>query len=371
MPRMDGPLRLTDLPAETLESVLALAAPRDIASALRSCHALSRLDPWRSAFETRWGPPGVKPRASVGKMAYLLRDVCELVSGGSALAKARHRACYDMLEAIAMDLEENRPWFGLVLNHAHPPDQSRARTLRDVGELFAQCATSVVSARVLLAALTQGLDVMLDRTNNCSLADDRYVKHFVLASPRGDLVAFHSSVVGTYHGNTHESRKWVLHATVIGVVDEPRLAEAMHGSLGMRGQKLLSWFDGLLLGGSIVDNAKLPTPPPGCGELLRLSIEPPPSPAIVGSLLDSLGLGEGTVHLDDLLLALFVISDMVPASRVAEVWVASPDAFRWEDYNSHVWIHPGVCLWSSCCSPASTDSTDERLEWDGAPTCMT
>ncbi|KAJ1629338.1 hypothetical protein T492DRAFT_840884 [Pavlovales sp. CCMP2436] len=293
MPRKDGPLRLTDLLTEALESVLVLTAPLDIASALRSCRALSRLNPWRSAFEARWGASGVELRASVGKMAYLLRDVCELVSGGLALAKARHRTSQDTLEAT-MELEENRP--------------CRARALREVGEAFAQCATSVASARVLLAALTQGLYVLLDRTNNGSLTDDWYVKNFVLASPRGDLVAFHSSVVGAYYGDTRGSRKWELYATVIGLADEQRLAEAMRGSLGLRGQKLLEWFDGLFLGGDqqIVVNAEPPTPASGCGELLRLvgceasvwpgillRIEPPLSPAVVGSLLDSLGLGEG------------------------------------------------------------------------------
>ncbi|KAJ1629342.1 hypothetical protein T492DRAFT_873609 [Pavlovales sp. CCMP2436] len=150
MPRMD-------LPAETLESVLAFAEPQDIASALRSCRALLRLDPWRSAFEARWGAPGIELRASVGKMAYLLRDVCELVSGGSALDKARHGACQRALEERLESLAElNRrdddcendvdadddgwsldgPYYTANEERcavAQPPDQARAFALEDVG----------------------------------------------------------------------------------------------------------------------------------------------------------------------------------------------------------------------------------------------
>jgi len=397
-------LRLTDLPVEALKSALAFAAPQDIASALCSCRTLSRLDPWRSAFDARWGAPGVELRASVGKMTYLLRDVCELVSGDSALAKARHGACQRALDTDAMerfgdDNDEDDSELELEPQQrytVHPSDQARASALRDVGVALALCATSAASGRALMAALTQGLYVLLDRTNKVGdlpfgddmyLPNDWHVKRFVLASPRGDLVAFYSTEMGTCQEETYESRMWALHATVIGVADEPRLAEAMGGSQGLRGPQLLSWFDGLLLGRDphLLETAEPPTPPPGCGVRLSLvgckvsmypgflqSIEPSPSPAAVGKLLDSLGLGERAVHPDDLLLALLVISNMVPADRVAEVWGAPPGDRGWEDDNDRVRMHPGVCLWGSCRSfGASADPTDERLEWDGAPTRMT
>ncbi|KAJ1619238.1 hypothetical protein T492DRAFT_1130666 [Pavlovales sp. CCMP2436] len=361
-------LRLTDLPAEAIESALALAAPQDIASALRSCRSLPRLDPWRSAFDARWGAPGVELRASVGKMTYLLRDVCELVSGDSALAKAWHGACQRALDTDAMERfgdedDEDDSKFELELQQryiTHSPDQARARS-----------ETS--------AWLSRGLYVLLDRTNKVGdlpfgddmyLSNDWHVKRFVLASPRGDLVAFYSTEMGTYQEETYESRMWALHATVIGVVDEPRLTEAMGGSHGLRGPQLLSWFDGLLLGGDphLLKTAQHRRRAAACGSASSAAR----CQSIVGSLLDSLGLGEGAVHPDDLLLALLVISNVVPADRVAEIWGAPPGDRGWEDDNDHVRMHPGVCLWGSCCSPgASPDTTNECLEWDGAPTRMT
>jgi hypothetical protein len=391
-------LRLTDLPIAALESVLAFAAPRDIASALRTCRALSSLDPWHSAYVVRWGAPGVEPRASVGKMAYLLRDACELVSGSSALAKTRHGACQLALDKAAMerfgnayedeDDEDSEVERETPRYIAHPPDQSREKALRDVDSALAQSATSEASARALMATLTQGFYVLLDRTNNvgCELPCDWHVKRFVLASPRGNLVALYSTEMGTYQEDTYESRKWQLHATVVGVADEPRLAETMRGSLGLRGQQLLGWFDRLLLGGDphMLIDPKAPAALPGCGESLCLveskasvypifsqSIEPSPSPAAVSSLLESLGLDGGVVHADDLLLALLVISNMLPVDRAAEVWGAPPEDRRWEDVNDRVRMHPGVCLWRSCRSPASAERSDERLEWDGPPTRMT
>ncbi|KAJ1629343.1 hypothetical protein T492DRAFT_873610 [Pavlovales sp. CCMP2436] len=97
----------------------------------------------------------------------------------------------------------------------------------------------------------------------------------------------------------------------------PRFAKAMRGSLGLRGhqlrgQKLLGWFDGLLLGEDphlLKDPAaEALAPPPGCGKLL----------CFIDCWVSILGLGEGAVHPDDLLLALLVISNMVPADRVGE-----------------------------------------------------
>ncbi|KAJ1629349.1 hypothetical protein T492DRAFT_1011807 [Pavlovales sp. CCMP2436] len=290
---------------------------------------------------------------------------------------------------------------------AQSPDQSRAITLQDVAEALAQCAASAASARALMATLTQGLYVLLNRNNEWSgsmtgdgevqaAACDWCVKRFVLASPRGDLVFFSATIRqdGKRWEDGCSSRWWELSATVIGVADEPQLAEIMRGSLGLRAPQLLAWFDGLFLGGDphLLKDPKALAPPPGCGKLLRLvdcwvavsggslyrqCIKPPPSPAAVASLLDSLGLGEEAVHPNDLLLALLFISDMVPADRMGEVWGSPPDEIWWEpDKKSNPREHAGLCLWSSCIlanadSESDDEFADQDLEWDGAPTRMT
>ncbi|KAJ1630280.1 hypothetical protein T492DRAFT_840168 [Pavlovales sp. CCMP2436] len=104
------------------------------------------------------------------------------------------------------------------------------------------------------------------------------------------------------------------------------------------------------------------------GPRFSQSIKPPPSPAVVSSLLDSLGLDKGVVHADDLLLALLVICGMVPGDKVPEVWGAPPK--YWRDYYDAC-MHPGVCLWGPCRGQNYFESGDYCLEWDGPPTRMT
>ncbi|KAJ1622082.1 hypothetical protein T492DRAFT_885907 [Pavlovales sp. CCMP2436] len=280
-------------------------------------------------------------------MAYLLRHTCELVSGESAPAKTRHSACQLAIDNAALQR------FG-----THDEDDLRYIAVllavsREMYHFYAygtlmNCATSKASRHALYAALNKGLYFLLDRTNNMgghpplwALPCTWKVKRFVLASPRGDLVAFYSSEMCAYTNGVEddndkgmafewprqESLTWKLHATVVGVADEPRMAEAMRGSVGLRGQQLLAWFDGLLLGRDphALNDSRSPSPPPSCSEPMCLvdckasmspgflqSIKPPLSPAAVSSLIDSLGLGKA-VHPDDLLLALLVISGMAYA----------------------------------------------------------
>ncbi|KAJ1627904.1 hypothetical protein T492DRAFT_1021962, partial [Pavlovales sp. CCMP2436] len=380
---LDGP------PPDILELAIACVEPRDVANALRSCHTFARLDPWNLAFKARWGVPlfdghngvvidvDVEPRESVGKMAYLLRHLCELVSGKSALAKARHRDCTIELGQSAID------WLGDAdlsedYNTAAFPALSLESALICVYRALANCATSKLSRRALYKALNNGLYFLLnnglyfllDRTSKTPdlQTDTVKAKRFVVASPRGDLVAFYSLEVRSYKNvedgmflwKKIESLTWKLHATVIGVADEPRMAETMRGSHGKtlrsrdQTKNLLDWFDGLLLGPDPF--VQPPRSPPGCGEpiclanckvslsfpgysLLSQHIMPPPSPAAVSSLIDSLWLGK-VVHPDDLLHALRLICEMVPWSN--HVWSEPPGGRNFREDE----MYKGHCLWA-------------------------
>ncbi|KAJ1630472.1 hypothetical protein T492DRAFT_1116545 [Pavlovales sp. CCMP2436] len=376
-------VRLTDLPSDILEHVLGntLVQPSHIASALNSCRAFSILDPWRPAFMGRWGKAGVRgPRAFVGKMAYILRDCCErLVSGPvvEVLVKVdEHAARRDERRWLTIDKQEYKNFrdqcchrqfnIGTKMSdsyyHEYPPFLMHHWTLESVGEALARCATSEASACALMAALEQGLFFLSARHNSGEVEEGGDfswgVFRFVLASPRGDLVVFNATDVDTDLDYAKEGRIWQLHANVVEAVDEPHLAKAICQWLCEGPEGHISW------------GPRAPSPPPGCGESICLvdckfgfgtknkpgvfqSIKPPPSPAVVSSLFDSLGLDKGVVHPDDLLLALLAMSTMVPGPHASEIWDA-PRALNLDEPH----VHPSLLMWKQgkCMTWASASS---------------
>jgi hypothetical protein len=124
----------------------------------------------------------------------------------------------------------------------------------------------------------------------------------------------------------------------------------------------------------VLNDPHVPAPPPGCGEPICLvdckvtmhpgfskSIKPPPSPAVVSSLFDILGLDKTVVHADDLLLALLVISGMLSS------------ASAWNGYHEGMGSPLCVLLWPSAClwGPWRMSANGKRLEWGGPPVRMT
>ncbi|KAJ1639682.1 hypothetical protein T492DRAFT_935309 [Pavlovales sp. CCMP2436] len=412
----DGDARLTDLPPDILEHVLAdlLVQPSYIASAQRTCRAFASLKPWFSAFSARWGWGGVAPRASVGKMAYLLRECCEEVQN-------RPRADVTQFEWPPKHIHLQHRWFTIDLAmdeefpktpsyfSMHSPALARDRARRRVDSNLDHDD----SARAVKDLIHRGLYFLADHENTGSPSDEGVqtgyqwrAMRFVLASKRGDLVLFRATDVEAGLGHVKEGRMWRLHATVVGVADEPHMAEAMRGSHGLRDKELHDWFEGLFDGGDPLfiqgPSTWAPSPLPGCGEPICLvdckvefgtkkdphfsqSIKPPPSPAVVSSLLDSLGLDKGVVHADDLLFALLSICDMVPNRNYAPVndsWRKPPKGLL--IFNGLIFgklsphsignnrYNPGLLLWTPCRGLVyDQDYKCDFLEFDGPPVRMT
>ncbi|KAJ1639993.1 hypothetical protein T492DRAFT_898841 [Pavlovales sp. CCMP2436] len=329
---------------------IACEESRDVANALRTYRMFARLDPWNSAFKARWGVPlfdgrngavidvDVELRDSVGKMAYLLRHLCELVSGNSALAKARHTLCnHAMCHAAIERFQCMVSAKGRSFYYAEMPKDARRFALQQCYSTLSDYETSKLSRRALYEALKNGLYFLVDRTSQ---------------TPQVPRTTRCMEMVKRFVAIT--SFTWKFHATVIGVADEPFMAEAMRGSHGQHGHQLLAWFDGLLLGADphvLIDPT--PSPPRNCGAIcladcevsmspgLSQRIEPPPSPATVSSLIDSLGLGK-MVHPDDLLLALLLICDIVPGG--GQVWRAAPGQDSYE--MTKEMMYKGYFLWA-------------------------
>ncbi|KAJ1623449.1 hypothetical protein T492DRAFT_845503 [Pavlovales sp. CCMP2436] len=362
-------VRVTDLGTDILMHVLGstLLTSADMSSVFKSCRTLSILDPYSGQYKIRWGKDGVPgPRASVGKMAYALRNCIEQLVVPLRELRTTPRFKTDAVRFEGIWLTIDMPAYMTFCNqiatkkksisivYTYPPLVARGAALENADTALASCATSATSARALMAALKQGL-YFLSLNENVGEVEEGCAPHkfeyrvcrFVLVGPRGDLVVFNSTDVASLLDYATDSRQWKLHATVVKV-DEPRCARA-----------IMKWF-GNAPEGWIDYGPKAPSPPPGCEEPICLidckvefctktndnqvkqSIMPPPSSAVVSSLFDILGLDKKVVHADDLLLALLAICNMVPGICAPEAWDLPPRFLAFD----LSYVHPALLVWS-------------------------
>jgi hypothetical protein len=270
-------LLLTDLPPDILEHVLGntFVRPSHIGSALNSCRALARLDPWHPAYKARWGKAGVQPRASVGKMTYSLRDECERFNWpavelgfklGARESYRLERRWYPTPATLITNQEIRRPQRSHSYYQEYNPTVAHKCVLGSAALALHKCATSAASACALMAALKQGLYI-LSIQENSGCHDKGWAPHkfdwrvlrFVLAGPRGDLVDIRATDVAQQLDYIDkDDRRWRLDATVVEVPDEPLMAEAVREWLTKGADRDRMWGPGP------------PSPPPGCGEPIRL-----------------------------------------------------------------------------------------------------
>ncbi|KAJ1634832.1 hypothetical protein T492DRAFT_1142048 [Pavlovales sp. CCMP2436] len=233
-----------------------------------------------------------------------------------------------------------------------PSSQACLRVIDDVRAALGAGATSAQSARSLLAVLERGLYMLDGRTKTTTRDGTSVLTTFAVSSPRGDLVTFHTES-DSYTGN-QASMGSVLNAHLVGVADEATAGDGLREALGIAqrglgGLGLARWIEDTLL--ERVDDYMQPVchssryeslpfdfaegkreakllhrsvgtqdPVSGGGQMFFEYKEPRAATAC--TLLESLGLE--AVHPDDLLLALLVISRMVPASEAGEHWTTPP-----------------------------------------------
>jgi hypothetical protein len=323
----------------------------------------------------------------------------------------------------AYKLEEDpsyQQWRTLHWAYAsHPSLEARQAALHDVRAVLGACATSAASASSLLAVLERGLYVLDSRTDTAGEGGrlHKLTTAFAVSSPRGELVTFHSAA-DSFAAGISAYLAWTLDARIVGVADEAvaddaGLREAMAAAeRGLDGLELAGWVEDTLVQH---DTLKLvrdpsgepqpayrsdahPTLPSGfvqgpraeaqillrsvstlnpfsgggqqsfldAREIRQQFTESRGRTATARTLLESLGLGDGAVHPEDLLLALLVISKFLPVNEALEHWTTPPSPTFGFKQNVH--LRAGLCLWSECDFRGADKS---QLELQGKPMRLT